>query len=194
MATHETHQDAVPPTDLEKDVHTTGADHHGSLNGAQVGHNTQARHAGPFSRVADYRNMTEGDAQAFGGSLQPGLWKPYEHRKFANPAPLGLSAFALTTFVLSCVNLHARGVKAPNIAVPLAFGYGGLVQLLAGMWYVHVPLVHVSFFLARGPPSSTTSHLDRLHVTPPIPTPASGSSGEVLWSKDALLCAGVDRA
>ncbi|KAF4917813.1 Acetate permease A [Colletotrichum viniferum] len=138
MATHETHNNAVPPTDLEKDVHTSGADHHhNGLNGAQVGHNTQ-RNAGPFTRVADYRNMTEGDAQAFGGSLQPGLWKPYEHRKFANPAPLGLSAFALTTFVLSCVNLHARGVTAPNIAVPLAFGYGGLVQLLAGMWEMAV--------------------------------------------------------
>ncbi|KAF4820086.1 Acetate permease A [Colletotrichum siamense] len=137
MATHETHHNAVPPTDLEKDVHTSGADHHNGLNGAQVGHNTQ-RNAGPFTRVADYRNMTEGDAQAFGGSLQPGLWKPYEHRKFANPAPLGLSAFALTTFVLSCVNLHARGVTAPNIAVPLAFGYGGLVQLLAGMWEMAV--------------------------------------------------------
>lgn len=77
-------------------------------------------------------------AAAFGGALQPGLWKPFEHRKFANPAPLGLSAFALTTFVLSCVNLHARDVEAPNIAVPLAFAYGGLVQLLSGMWEMAV--------------------------------------------------------
>ncbi|KAF6793424.1 GPR/FUN34 family protein (GPR1/FUN34/yaaH family protein) [Colletotrichum sojae] len=139
MATHENHQTAVPPADLEKDVQTSGVDHYnGGVNGAQVGHNAQARNAGPFTRVADYRNMTEGDAQAFGGSLQPGLWKPYEHRKFANPAPLGLSAFALTTFVLSCVNLQARGVTKPNIAVPLAFGYGGLVQLLAGMWEMAV--------------------------------------------------------
>lgn len=60
-------------------------------------------------------------------------WRP-ETRKFANPAPLGLSAFALTTFVLSLVNLQARGVQAPNIALPLALGYGGLVQLCAGMW------------------------------------------------------------
>ncbi|TDZ40660.1 Acetate permease A [Colletotrichum trifolii] len=140
MATHQTHHDAVPPHTLEKDVHATGADHHlnGANGGVPVGGNAQARHGGPWSRVVDYRNMTEGDAQAFGGSLQPGLWKPYEHRKFANPAPLGLSAFALTTFVLSCVNLHARGVTAPNIAVPLAFGYGGLVQLLAGMWEMAV--------------------------------------------------------
>jgi uncharacterized protein len=71
---------------------------------------------------------------AFGGEFQPGLYKSVEARKFANPAPLGLSAFALTTFVLSAVNLGVRGVSVPNIAVPLALGYGGLVQLLAGMW------------------------------------------------------------
>lgn len=71
---------------------------------------------------------------AFGGEFQPGLYRPTEHRKFANPAPLGLSAFALTTFVLSLVNLQARGVTEPNIALSVAYGYGGLVQLLAGMW------------------------------------------------------------
>jgi len=75
---------------------------------------------------------------AFGGEFQPGLYRSVEARKFANPAPLGLSAFALTTFVLSCVNLRVRGVTAPNIAVPLALGYGGLVQLLAGMWEMAV--------------------------------------------------------
>ncbi|KAK4452153.1 GPR1/FUN34/yaaH family-domain-containing protein [Podospora aff. communis PSN243] len=75
---------------------------------------------------------------AFGGEFQPGLYKSVEARKFANPAPLGLSAFALTTFVLSAVNLGVRGVNVPNIAVPLALGYGGLVQLLAGMWEMAV--------------------------------------------------------
>ena len=57
-----------------------------------------------------------------------------ESRKFANPAPLGLSAFALTTFVLSLINLGTRDITHPNIVVALAYGYGGLVQLLAGMW------------------------------------------------------------
>jgi len=71
---------------------------------------------------------------AFGGDFQPGLYK--QNRKFANPAPLGLSAFALTTFVLSLINIGVRGVSEPNIVTGLAFGYGGLVQLLAGMWYV----------------------------------------------------------
>lgn len=73
---------------------------------------------------------------AFGGEFQPGLYKPTTERKFANPAPLGLSAFALTTFVLSLINVQTRNIAEPNIVVALAFGYGGLVQLLAGMWYV----------------------------------------------------------
>ncbi|CAD0092802.1 unnamed protein product [Aureobasidium mustum] len=71
---------------------------------------------------------------AFGGEFQPGLYKPINDRKFANPAPLGLSAFALTTFVLSLINLGTRGITEPNIVVGAAFAYGGLVQLLAGMW------------------------------------------------------------
>jgi len=75
---------------------------------------------------------------AFGGEFQPGLYKPTTGRKFANPAPLGLSAFALTTFVLSLINVNARGVTEPNIVLALAFGYGGLVQLLAGMWEMAV--------------------------------------------------------
>src|SRR5229473_70410 len=53
----------------------------------------------------------------------------------ANPAPLGLSAFALTTFVLSSSNagflLPVGGGAA--IVVGLALFYGGLVQLIAGV-------------------------------------------------------------
>lgn len=48
-----------------------------------------------------------------------------------NPAPLGLAAFALTTFVLSLGNL---GIIEATVAVALAFFYGGLAQFVAGMW------------------------------------------------------------
>jgi hypothetical protein len=49
----------------------------------------------------------------------------------ADPAPLGLAAFALTTFILSGHNASF----IPDITwLGLAFFYGGLVQLLAGMW------------------------------------------------------------
>ncbi|KAK6433740.1 Meiotically up-regulated protein 86 protein [Oleoguttula sp. CCFEE 5521] len=75
---------------------------------------------------------------AFGGEFQPGLYKSTEGRKFANPAPLGLSAFALTTFVLSCINLGTRGIGEPSLVIGAAFAYGGLVQLLAGMWEMAV--------------------------------------------------------
>lgn len=71
---------------------------------------------------------------AFGGELQPGLYKIDPNRKFANPAPLGLCGFALTTFLLSLINLGTRGLSEPNIVIGAAFAYGGLVQLLAGMW------------------------------------------------------------
>jgi len=55
-------------------------------------------------------------------------------RPLGNPAPLGLSAFAATTFVLSLINLSTRDVTIPNIVLGMAFFYGGLCQLLAGMW------------------------------------------------------------
>lgn len=85
---------------------------------------------GPLAHV----NTQEDRLPAFGGEFQPGSYKPIKDRKIANPAPLGLSAFALTTFVLSLINMGTRGVAEPNIVVAIAFGYGGLVQLLAGMW------------------------------------------------------------
>ncbi|KAK0866298.1 Meiotically up-regulated protein 86 protein [Friedmanniomyces endolithicus] len=75
---------------------------------------------------------------AFGGEFQPGSYKSTEGRKFANPAPLGLSAFALTTFVLSLINLGTRGITGPSLVIGAAFAYGGLVQLLAGMWEMAV--------------------------------------------------------
>ncbi|TGZ81793.1 hypothetical protein EX30DRAFT_330390 [Ascodesmis nigricans] len=73
----------------------------------------------------------------WGGAFQPGPYKP-SFRKFANPAPLGLCAFALTTFVLSLVNCQTRGVNYPGIIVGAAYAYGGLIQLLAGMWEMAV--------------------------------------------------------
>ena len=87
---------------------------------------------GPFARAS--REERAHMLPAFGGEMQPGLYKGVEKRKFANPAPLGLSAFALTTFVLSLINLGTLGLTEPSIIISLGFGYGGLVQLLAGMW------------------------------------------------------------
>jgi succinate-acetate transporter protein len=52
----------------------------------------------------------------------------------ADPAPLGLAAFALTTFLLSAVNAGWATSSTGNAWLGYAFAYGGLGQLLAGMW------------------------------------------------------------
>jgi succinate-acetate transporter protein len=52
----------------------------------------------------------------------------------ADPAPLGLAAFALTTFLLSAANAGWMGSASGNAWLGYAFAYGGLCQLLAGMW------------------------------------------------------------
>jgi succinate-acetate transporter protein len=50
----------------------------------------------------------------------------------ADPAPLGLAAFALTTFVLSFTNTGLFHVEP--VVFGLAFAYGGIGQFAAGMW------------------------------------------------------------
>ena len=52
----------------------------------------------------------------------------------ADPAPLGLAAFALTTFLLSAANANWMTHATTAAFLGYAFAYGGLVQLLAGMW------------------------------------------------------------
>jgi succinate-acetate transporter protein len=54
----------------------------------------------------------------------------------ANPAPLGLSGFGLTTLVLSFVNANIVGGGPATfpIVLGMAIAFGGLAQLFAGMW------------------------------------------------------------
>jgi hypothetical protein len=51
-----------------------------------------------------------------------------------DPAPLGLAAFALTTFVLSFFNAGLVSDKGLPVVLALALAYGGIAQLLAGLW------------------------------------------------------------
>jgi succinate-acetate transporter protein len=55
-------------------------------------------------------------------------WKP------ADPGPLGLAGFAMTTFVLSMFNANLVDEKGTPVVLGLALAYGGLAQLLAGLW------------------------------------------------------------
>lgn len=98
---------------------------------------------GPLAHV----NTASTTLPAFGGEMQPGLWKGARQRELANPAPLGLFGFALTTFILGCIEMGARDITQPNIVVGPAMAYGGLVQLCAGMWYVLFFLVSQDYEL-----------------------------------------------
>jgi succinate-acetate transporter protein len=84
-----------------------------SIRGQQPGRVEPVRSGGPASvepaRAAD-------------------SWKP------ADPGPLGLAAFAMTTFVLSMFNGNLVDGKGIPVVLGLALVYGGIVQLLAGMW------------------------------------------------------------
>jgi uncharacterized protein len=69
-----------------------------------------------------------------GGRSAMAGWSP------ADPGPLGLAAFAGTTFMLSLINAGLVGSgKAPGggllpMVAGLALAYGGAAQLLAGIW------------------------------------------------------------
>ena len=142
MSTAQDHN-AVNSRDLSSEKHGNGV----------IGHDhAHNNHAAKQRKPYDYggnplAHINTGDSvrlPAFGGEFQPGTYKSTESRKFANPAPLGLSAFALTTFLLSLINMGTRGLAEPSLVIGAAFAYGGLVQLLAGMWYVQLSFLWLS--------------------------------------------------
>jgi len=55
-------------------------------------------------------------------------WSP------ADPGPLGLAGFAGTTMVLSLINGNLVSARGIGTVLGLAIAWGGLAQLLAGMW------------------------------------------------------------
>jgi len=55
-------------------------------------------------------------------------------KELANPGALGLGGFALTTFLLSMVNAGIIAPESIGMVLPMGLFYGGLAQLLAGMW------------------------------------------------------------
>jgi hypothetical protein len=61
-------------------------------------------------------------------TVSSGGWFP------ANPAPLGLAAFAGTTFMLSMMNTDLVSHTGLTGVLPMALAYGGLAQLIAGIW------------------------------------------------------------
>jgi hypothetical protein len=89
----------------------------------------------------------------------------------ADPGPLGLAGFAATTFVLSLINSNLVSARGIGAVLALAIAYGGLAQLLAGMWefrtgntfgavaFTSFGAFWISFFiLIHSSPAIVTSH------------------------------------
>jgi succinate-acetate transporter protein len=53
--------------------------------------------------------------------------------KLANPAPLGLFGFALTTWLLSMVNARLLAPTSVPLVLAMAFAFGGTAQFFAGL-------------------------------------------------------------
>lgn len=73
----------------------------------------------------------------------PAHLAPHEHEEMrtaaplapiADPGPVGLAGFAMTTFMLSVFNTNMVSATLATSVLGLAIFYGGIVQLLAGMW------------------------------------------------------------
>ncbi|HLZ39098.1 MAG TPA: acetate uptake transporter [Mycobacteriales bacterium] len=71
---------------------------------------------------------------ARGGVPQPDATPTVPAPDIADPGPLGLAGFAMTTFCLSVFNAGLLDVRLEAVVLPLALFYGGIAQMLAGMW------------------------------------------------------------
>lgn len=74
--------------------------------------------------------VPEGKSSVPAADTAPSLPQPL----IGDPGPLGLAGFAMTTFVLSVFNTNMISDTVSAAVLPLALFYGGLAQLLAGMW------------------------------------------------------------
>jgi succinate-acetate transporter protein len=72
--------------------------------------------------------ITTSSSANFANTVGSG-WSP------ANPAPLGLMAFGVTTFTLSMMNANLVNFnKNLPVVLGMAIAFGGLGQFMAGMW------------------------------------------------------------
>src|SRR5882757_1492410 len=88
------------------------------------------RHRGSLRSAASLGPVrVAGQEQAMTDTTQA----PPRTSGIADPGPLGLGAFALTTFVLSVFNAGLIGT-GEGVVLGLALAYGGIAQFAAGMW------------------------------------------------------------
>ncbi|KAE8446432.1 hypothetical protein EG329_012037 [Mollisiaceae sp. DMI_Dod_QoI] len=100
-----------------------------SGNSESYDHATKAEEANGGSAIQLERLRTAGGH--VDDRTQPSL--PVVHRRFANPAPLGLLSFATGMFLISIYGVQVRGVATPNVLVGVLIFFGGVCQFISGI-------------------------------------------------------------
>jgi uncharacterized protein len=88
-------------------------------------------------RMPDAQSTAQTGEGQRSGAVQTSQTAAAMTADIADPAPLGLAAFALTTFLLSVFNtgvIKTSPAVLEGVVLPVALLYGGIAQLLAGMW------------------------------------------------------------
>jgi succinate-acetate transporter protein len=88
-------------------------------------------------RMPDAQSTAQTGEGQRSGAVQTSQTAAAMTADIADPAPLGLAAFALTTFLLSVFNtgvIKTSPAVLEGVVLPVALFYGGIAQLLAGMW------------------------------------------------------------
>jgi succinate-acetate transporter protein len=87
-------------------------------------------------KLAPYRDATnEGEQSLMQKDLTRVEIAGFESLTPADPGPLGLNCFALTTFLLSLVNAGFIPAKlAGHVWLTSGFVFGGAAQIMAGLW------------------------------------------------------------
>src|SRR5260370_7716157 len=94
----------------------------------------------------------------------------------ANPAPLGLVGFGLTTVLLSSINAGLLPVAGEPVGIPLAMAFGGTAQIIAGIMEFKTGNVFgATPFTRHGPfwwwfPLLTLLRANHVPYLPPPPT------------------------
>lgn len=86
-----------------------------------------------YLHLGDHTFLRSDVMYAFGGNFNPGA-SIVPKLKLGNSSPMGLFAFGTTTLILSFINSGARGVSNPGVMLGCALFYGGVVQIIAGIW------------------------------------------------------------
>ncbi|CAN3358288.1 ammonia transport outward protein 2 [Diutina catenulata] len=72
--------------------------------------------------------------QAFGGTFQVERYAPRPKHEIANPSPLGLGGFGITTLILGLYYAGAMGIKHEQVIIGMGTFYASSMLFLSGVW------------------------------------------------------------